>query len=214
MIQRFNKLKKNYAKWNFCVSTMSILIVVVISVSFCNSSTAKKGSSVKQEPVSSGTISPLDSASYDAKNSGIINTDSGDSFPYDLNNPDERYFLPKSLTEISGIAYYKENKILCEQDQNGEIYVFNLNKKEIVNKYKFGKNGDYEDIAVVGKTVYILKSDGKIFEVEEFDSENRKVTENKTPLSGYNNTEGLAYDESSRISIQDTEQYTVSISGR
>jgi uncharacterized protein YjiK len=197
MILRFKKLKKNCAKWNVYVSTLSILMVVVISVSFCNSSTAKKERNEHQEPVSSGSSSSFDSASYGAKNKGIINTDSGDSFPYDLNKPDERYFLPKYLTEISGIAYYKENKILCEQDQNADIYVFNLNKKEIVNKYNFGKNGDYEDIAVVGKTVYILRSDGKIFEVEEFDSENRKVTEHKTPLSNNNNTEGLAYDKSS-----------------
>jgi len=116
------------------------------------------------------------------------------SFPYDLDNPDERYELPGSLTEISGLAYYKNDRILCVQDEKANIYVYNINKKEIESIYDFGKDGDYEGIALAGQTAYVIRSDGKIFEVENFDSENKKVKEHKTPLSANNDTEGLTYD--------------------
>ena len=38
-----------------------------------------------------------------------------------------------------------------------------------MNKYDFGKDGDYEDITIRGQTVYVIRSDGQIFEVKNFD---------------------------------------------
>jgi uncharacterized protein YjiK len=195
MILQSVKYKINRIKWNTEIGRLSSFIVLAISVSFCNSSAGKKVNNEEQNTITSETGRSLDSAVYSTNPDKIIPTEPVVSFPYDLDNPDERYIMPKYLKEISGIAFYKENKILCETDEKGDIYIFDLDKKEIVNNYKFGESGDYEDIAVVGKTVYLLKSDGKIFEVEEFDKENRKVTEYKTPLSKNNNTEGLAYDK-------------------
>lgn len=128
---------------------------------------------------------------------GINNSDLKMSFPYNLNNPDDKYTLPENLTEVSGIAFIDGNKILCIQDEKADIYVVDFGSKEVLQKFKFGKDGDFEDIATVNQTVYVLRSDGHIFEIEDFDKKSIRVTDHNTPLSSKNDTEGLTYDERS-----------------
>jgi len=171
--------------------------LVIVSFAFCSSTSGKKDGEKRKKSGTADTISSFYSVSDSIKQGILTPAFSGSRFPYDLNNPDETYILPKYLVEISGLAYYQNDKILCEQDEKAEIYVFSLDKKEVVNKYKFGDKGDFEDIAVIGQTVYMLRSDGRIFEVENFEKDDRKVTEHKTPLSKQNDTEGLMYDKSS-----------------
>jgi len=124
--------------------------------------------------------------------SGITN-----AFPYDLGNPVEVIRLPAYLNEVSGLAFFDESRILCIQDEKANIYVLDVNTKEIGDKFRFGNDGDYEDISVAGKTVFVLRSDGHIFEVKNFDQESISVTDHNTPLSEKNDTEGLAYNPSS-----------------
>ena len=74
------------------------------------------------------------------------------SFPYALDKPDAELKLPAYLEEISGLSYYKKDKFACVEDEKAIIYVLKREKKLDVSKYKFGKDGDYEDIAIVDKT--------------------------------------------------------------
>ena len=115
---------------------------------------------------------------------------------YDLDNPDKKYFLPVELNEISGLQYYMEDQLICVQDESAKIYVLNMDNGRITDKFDFGKSGDYEDIALVGETVYVLRSDGRIFEVKNFNKKSIKTKEHNTPLSGKNDAEGLTYDKS------------------
>ena len=117
-----------------------------------------------------------------------------DLFAYDLENPDTRYKLPGYLEEISGLSYYGKDKLACIQDEKAIIYILNLEQEKIVNKHDFGTDADYEDIAVVGKTAYVLKNDGQIFRIEDFKKKDRTVKKYKTPLREKNDTEGMAYD--------------------
>jgi hypothetical protein len=82
---------------------------------------------------------------------------------YDLTAP-VKYFMPESLSEISGIAFHhgKSDSIYAEQDEEGKIFYFKLGDKQI-NHSKFGKAGDYEDIAILGNQVILLRSDGVFF---------------------------------------------------
>ncbi|TSJ43979.1 SdiA-regulated family protein [Mucilaginibacter corticis] len=82
---------------------------------------------------------------------------------YDLNNP-IKYFMPESLTEISGIAFHhgKNDTIYAEQDEAGKVYYFKQGDKQVTN-VKFGKPGDFEDIAILGEQVIMLRSDGVLF---------------------------------------------------
>lgn len=113
---------------------------------------------------------------------------------YDLDNFDKKHFLPEDLEEISGIAYYKPHHIACVQDEEGKVYIYNLERKKITQYITFGKSGDYEDIALNGSQAYVIKSNGKIY---TFEIENKRKVEAKvleTTLSLKNDVEGLALD--------------------
>lgn len=82
---------------------------------------------------------------------------------YDLNNP-VKYYMPESLKEISGIAFYhgRSDSLYAEEDEDGKVYYFHLGDKQISHS-RFGKAGDYEDIAILGEQVILLRSDGVFF---------------------------------------------------
>jgi hypothetical protein len=82
---------------------------------------------------------------------------------YDLNNP-VKYNMTDALTEVSGITFRngKADTIYAEQDEEGKVYYFKLGDKNI-NYTRFGKSGDYEDIAILGDQVVMLKSNGTLY---------------------------------------------------
>lgn len=86
---------------------------------------------------------------------------------YDLQHP-EVFQMPKELKEISGNAFYAGNKdtLYAIQDEDGYIYSFKPgDNKDQMRLTKFGKKGDYEDIAVYRNTAIVLRSDGVLFTV-------------------------------------------------
>jgi uncharacterized protein YjiK len=122
----------------------------------------------------------------------------GKSFPYDLSKPGRRISLPNGLAEVSGIAWYRKDTILCIQDEKARIYVTTLPGGKTAMHFDFWKDGDFEDLAVTGNAIFALRSDGKIFEIHDLFKDASDVTEYKTPLSSKNNTEGLAWDDISK----------------
>lgn len=113
---------------------------------------------------------------------------------YDFSNPDTIYQLPDYLKEISGISYLGKNKIACVQDEKAIIYIFDIEKGKVISKGEFGKDGDYEGIATVGADAYVLRSDGQLFKIKDFENAKNKVVYLKTGLSKRNNAEGLCFD--------------------
>ncbi|MEO5891181.1 MAG: SdiA-regulated domain-containing protein [Ferruginibacter sp.] len=82
---------------------------------------------------------------------------------YDLSKP-EVLKMPTALNEISGIAFNKGNPdtIYAEQDEEGRLFYFPVSSLDVKHQ-KFGKKGDYEDIAVCNGNVVMLRSDGVLF---------------------------------------------------
>ncbi|SEN93771.1 hypothetical protein SAMN05192574_104670 [Mucilaginibacter gossypiicola] len=82
---------------------------------------------------------------------------------YDLNNP-AKYKMPEDLTEISGFAFHngKNDSVYAEQDEEGFLFNLKLGDKK-ASYTKFGKSGDYEDVAICREQVIMLKSDGTLF---------------------------------------------------
>lgn len=72
--------------------------------------------------------------------------------------------MPSALNEISGIAFNKgkPDTMYAEQDEEGRLFYFPLSSLEVKHQ-KFGKKGDYEDIAICNGTVVMLRSDGVLF---------------------------------------------------
>ncbi|MFT3979264.1 MAG: SdiA-regulated domain-containing protein [Ferruginibacter sp.] len=86
---------------------------------------------------------------------------------YDLNNP-EKFNMPGSLLEISGISFYNGNPdtVYAIQDEEGRIFRVGLGVKKQVNS-KFGKKGDYEDVSILGNKIIVLKSNGTLFSFDK-----------------------------------------------
>lgn len=116
--------------------------------------------------------------------------------------------LPAVLLEISGLSSIDDNRFACVQDEQGTIFIYNTGTKKIEKEIPFAGVGDYEGIAVVGETIYVVTADGKIYEVKNYKSGKPGVTNYRTHLTAKQNIEGLAYDpKNNRLlaSIKDQE---------
>jgi uncharacterized protein YjiK len=114
------------------------------------------------------------------------------TFAYDLKNPDEVYVLPEYLEEVSGLSYYDANQLAMLNDEQGRMYVYDLNSREVVHRVRFHGNGDFEGIERVGDYIYAIKSNGKLY---RFNVQMEGVVEEiNTPFDSDNNVEGLGHD--------------------
>ncbi|MGA1791850.1 MAG: hypothetical protein ACMUIM_10215 [bacterium] len=118
-------------------------------------------------------------------------------FPYTLSQPAKKFKLPHRLDEISGLSYFKQNRLICIQDEIGAMYEFDIEKGKVTEDIKFGEGRDCEDIEIVEKIAYILQSNGTILQIKDFENGPPKVRKINTKLSRKNDTEGLAFDEES-----------------
>lgn len=113
---------------------------------------------------------------------------------YNLNEPNKVWRLPKALNEISGISLSSQEEIICINDEQGKLFVYDLKNKTITKKIPFAKKGDYEDVAIKGNTAFVLRSDGTIFEVSNYKGTLTTI-KHKTFLTKKDDAEGLFFDE-------------------
>lgn len=120
---------------------------------------------------------------------------------YNLSSPDHSFELPDILREVSGITSIDSTSFACVQDEDGVLFIYDLANNEIKRQYSFHFEGDYEGITRVGKTIYILRSDGQIYEIADFESPDFQLASYETNIPADNN-EGLCYDpENDRLLI-------------
>ncbi|MES2567282.1 MAG: hypothetical protein V4565_10470 [Bacteroidota bacterium] len=112
---------------------------------------------------------------------------------YNFKEPTTKEVLPGILHEISGLTIIDSTTIACIQDENGILFFYDLKSHQIKRQIAFAMNGDYEGITRVGNTLYILRSDGVLFEVINFTSDNFSVQNYFTEIPAVNN-EGLCFD--------------------
>jgi len=110
---------------------------------------------------------------------------------YTINN---KWELPRILEEVSGIYYYAPNKLASVQDEDGTIFIYNLEKKEIEQEIDFAGSGDYEALTVKGKDAYVLRSDGVLFEIKDFLG-TPKTFKYEPELEHFVNFEGLCFSK-------------------
>ncbi|NUM31575.1 MAG: hypothetical protein HUU47_04540 [Bacteroidetes bacterium] len=116
---------------------------------------------------------------------------------YNFGKPDKTTVLPDTLHEISGITNIDSTTFACIQDENGIIFFYDVKKNYIKRQLKFNIDGDYEGITRVGNNMYILRSDGTLFEILNFNSNNFSLNSYSTGIPA-NNNEGLCYDEANK----------------
>jgi uncharacterized protein YjiK len=79
---------------------------------------------------------------------------------YNFSSP-IKFWMPLKLDEISGISIYNDC-LYAIQDEQGRLYHFRLDSDKIKST-KFGSKADYEDLAILDSTLFILESNGSIY---------------------------------------------------
>lgn len=128
---------------------------------------------------------------------------STDQYPapndYDLNHP-VTVMLQTELNEISGIVYYpKDTSVFAISDETGWLYKIFPTRQVKVQKWKFGKNHDYEDLQLVDSIFYILSSTGDIVTIKFLPNDSMDVQQYKFPKEHKNEFETLYFDKATGL---------------
>ena len=118
------------------------------------------------------------------------------NFPYNHNEPDAVFELPDELKEISGLSMSDDGQnLIAHNDEEGTIFVLSKVNGKIERKIQFWDKGDYEGIEVVGQDAFVIKSNGNIYQVRNFlTDEHPQVIKHSSFLNKENDVEGLGYD--------------------
>jgi uncharacterized protein YjiK len=107
--------------------------------------------------------------------------------------------LPENLNEVSGLSFLEENYLLTHDDELGKVYKIDLTDGKILEEYSIGEKGiekDFEGLAVVRDSVYMVTSSGELYKFSLRDQNGKIGFEKiKSTLATKNNVEGLCYDE-------------------
>jgi uncharacterized protein YjiK len=122
--------------------------------------------------------------------------------PYRLDAPDARFELPGRLDEISGLTALGDGLLGAVQDEKGNLYVLDAASGEVVHQHDFGGDGDYEGVERVRDWVVVLRSDGRLFVIDDWQADEADARAVDTGLHGSCDAEGLAFDaEATRLLI-------------
>jgi uncharacterized protein YjiK len=110
--------------------------------------------------------------------------------------------LDLRLKEISGLAWDGDrDEFLAHYDEAGKLYILDKSSNAIMKEYKFGKSGDYEDVAIYNGVPYVLRSDGMLTKIMMDSTGVRAVEEGKLSISGTNDFETLYADTARKALI-------------
>ena len=95
----------------------------------------------------------------------------------------QKWDMSSELKEISGLSFMDDERMVCVQDELGTIFIFNRKSNAIEDKIPFAKKGDYEGVAIKDSTVYVVRADGRLYEVNIAGSRKNAIKEYKTSLT-------------------------------
>jgi uncharacterized protein YjiK len=114
---------------------------------------------------------------------------------YDLNKP-AVVRLPSYLDEISGLAYYpKDKSAFAISDEKGWLYKIFLSGNMAIQRWKFAKKADFEDVVLSDSTFYVLKSTGDLLSLQFNSHDSIRIKTYPSPLPGKNEFEILYLDK-------------------
>jgi uncharacterized protein YjiK len=118
-------------------------------------------------------------------------------FPYQLDQPDQTFELPQSLHEISGLGMGPNGKTLAAvEDETGSLFLLEKTTGRILHEIPFWKDGDYEGVEFVGEEVFVVKSNGNLYQIQNPATEAQIVIKHDSPYKKEYDIEGLALDPS------------------
>lgn len=127
--------------------------------------------------------------------------------PYRFDAPDARFELPGRLDEISGLTVLDAQHLGAVQDERGILFVLDTATGEVSHEHDFGGRGDYEGVERVEEFVVVLRSDGRLYVIDDWTADESDARHVDTGLHGGCDAEGLAFDaEATRLLIACKEQ--------
>lgn len=87
----------------------------------------------------------------------------------DKSKPVAKWIMPPELREISGMALTQDGKILAHDDEVAKVYVIDPLRGLLLKSFSLGTGmrGDFESITVAGTDIYMLASNGVLFQFQE-----------------------------------------------
>lgn len=119
----------------------------------------------------------------------LLNSCAQKSLNYNMSFPDVTMKLSEELNEISGLDLVSDSTIVSINDEKAVIYYLDVNSGEIISKFDFGKDQDFEGIAF-NNGFYVLRSNGTITKVKK----NKKNKEYKFKGGKHYDFEGITLD--------------------
>ncbi len=113
-----------------------------------------------------------------------------------------QWSLPARLVEISALAMTADRRLLAVDDERAIVYEIDYVSGGLVKAFALDKpvlRDDFEGLAVLESTVYLMTSEGDLYAAEEGeDGERVDYERHKTRLDDECEFEGLAADAASR----------------
>lgn len=124
---------------------------------------------------------------------------------YDLaGQPAWRAELPQSLAEISGLAPTGDGGMYAHGDEQAAVFRFDLATRRLTSRFGLGGNGgvmrgDFEDIQVIGRRVYLVTSEGAIYDGPiAGDGQVARAVRRTAGFGGNCEVEGMGWDPDTR----------------
>lgn len=115
----------------------------------------------------------------------------------------QQWKLPDKLNEISGLALTGDSRLLAVTDEAAIVYELDYAEGRLVKAFALGEptvRGDFEGIAHGQGRVWLMTSEGSIYEsAEGEDGERVTFDEYRTGLGEFCEFEGLAFRQSDRV---------------
>jgi len=109
-----------------------------------------------------------------------------------------KWRLPSALREISGLALTPDGRLFGVDDEQAVIYQIDFSTGKLVKAFAVGKpvlRGDFEGIAYLNESLFLVNSNGVIFKIREgADGDRVAYEEIRTGLGKQCEIEGLAQD--------------------
>jgi uncharacterized protein YjiK len=83
--------------------------------------------------------------------------------------PVAMWMMPPDLQEISGIALTADGRLLAHGDEQAKVFVLNPRTGLVLKKFTLGSGiaGDFEGITVAGSDIYMIASNGTLYQFRE-----------------------------------------------
>ena len=122
-------------------------------------------------------------------------------------SPIARWILPREMGEVSGLALTGDGRLLAHGDEWGEVYVIDPRGGALLKRFSIGVTGgatraDFEGITVAGERIFMVASNGLLYEFAEGeDGERVGFVVHDTRLGKECEFEGVAFDFSQGIVV-------------